>query len=96
MQLIINSNIDYNNHVRSLAKKYSVSKYELAKWAWISNNTVKRIFTGINEKTGKQYSMWVNILSSIIDFFQEKTGEGIIIAYPELNTNSEQVTKGNK
>ena len=90
MQFIINSNIDYVNSIRSLANKHNVNAYQISKGTGISCNTVIRIFNGVSESTGKQYTPWVEIYDKIVRFFQEKTGEEITIIYPKLNTNSEQ------
>lgn len=81
MKLIINSPLDYTNHIRSLINKYWLSRTQVAISTWLGYNTIKRIEEGINWKGKVWYVMSTDTFDRIIRYMQWAIQEPIEILY---------------
>ncbi len=86
MKLIINSPLDYTNHIRSLINKYKITISDLSRATWLRYTTISRIQKWVSANWKIGYFMNTETFDKIIRHIQELIKEDIEIVY----TYSEQ------
>lgn len=81
MKLVINSPLDYTNHIRSLINKYWLTTTEVAKGTGLKYVTISRIQTWQAQRNKWAYTMRTDTLDAIIKYLQKNIGENIEIVY---------------